>query len=160
ARGIDGEYIELQLEQLIDEVSKIFRQTLPESINLETHITADLWSVIGDPTQLNQVFMNLCLNARDAMPNGGNLVIRASNLCLSEIQSYMNSDVKPGPFVLISVEDTGDGIPAEVIDRIFEPFFTTKAVGKGTGLGLSTTLGIIKNHGGFINVQSEEGKGT
>jgi two-component system cell cycle sensor histidine kinase/response regulator CckA len=106
------------------------------------------------------VLMNLCVNARDAMPQGGRLLIRALNAHVSESLARGNPGARPGPHVLIVVEDTGSGIPPEIIDRIFDPFFTTKAPGKGTGLGLATTLGIVRDHGGFVQVQSEVGKGT
>jgi CheY-like chemotaxis protein len=114
----------------------------------------------GDATQLYQVLMNLCVNARDAMPNGGRLQIEAENLIVDEHYARMHVDAKPGPYVTVSIVDNGAGIPAHIIYKIFEPFFTTKDAGKGTGLGLSTVLGIVKSHGGFINVYSEEGKGA
>src|SRR5581483_3975240 len=113
-----------------------------------------------DPTQLHQVLMNLCVNARDAMPNGGRLKISIENVELDQIYADMNPDARAGRYILLSVEDSGSGIPAEIREKIFEPFFTTKEVGSGTGLGLSTTLGIVKSHGGFINLYTEPGKGT
>jgi CheY-like chemotaxis protein len=106
------------------------------------------------------VLLNLCVNARDAMPYGGKLVISARNLALDAQYAGLNPEAKPGPYVLIQVEDSGNGMPARVIEKIFDPFFTTKEVGKGTGLGLSTSLAIVKSHGGFIQVYSEQGKGT
>jgi len=116
--------------------------------------------VPGDPTQLHQVLLNLCVNARDAMPQGGTLILDVANRMLDEQYVAMNPDAKPGAYVCFSVTDTGVGIPADIIDKIFDPFFTTKEIGKGTGLGLSTTLAIIKSHEGFLNVYSEVGKGT
>ncbi len=137
------------------------KQTFSRAIEIRTDIpTRNLWTICGDATQLHQVLMNLCINARDAMPAGGILEISAKNLWIDENYVRMNIDAKVGPYVVISVSDTGTGIKSEVIERIFEPFFTTKEVGKGTGLGLSTVVGIIKSHGGFVKVLSEVGKGT
>jgi CheY-like chemotaxis protein len=116
--------------------------------------------VSGDSTQLHQVLMNLCVNARDAMANGGSLSISAENLLIDENYARMNLEAKEGPYTVVTISDTGGGIPREILDRIFEPFFTTKDVGQGTGLGLSTVLGIVKSHGGFVNVYSEVGNGT
>jgi CheY-like chemotaxis protein len=119
-----------------------------------------LWQVCGNATQLHQVLLNLCVNARDAMPSGGILKISTGNITLDENYTQMRPDVKPGRFVIITVSDTGTGIPPEVIERVFEPFFTTKEVGKGTGLGLATAIGIVKGHGGFIEVSSKVGEGA
>jgi CheY-like chemotaxis protein len=116
--------------------------------------------VLGDPTQLHQVLLNLAVNARDAMPTGGTLTITVNNAVLDEHYAAMHIEARPGRHVVISVQDTGTGIPPEVRDKIFDPFFTTKAVGKGTGLGLSTSRAIVKSHGGFITVYSEVGRGT
>ncbi|QKQ77766.1 response regulator [Nostoc sp. TCL240-02] len=160
ARGVEGKRITLQLRHIIVEVAKILKETFPKSIQISTDVLQDLWMVSGDSTQLHQVLMNLCVNARDAMPNGGNLSIYAENLLIDENYARMNLEAKEGPYIVITVSDTGVGIPKEILDRIFEPFFTTKDVGKGTGLGLSTVLGIIKSHGGFVNVYSELGSGT
>jgi PAS domain S-box-containing protein len=160
ARGVEGERIILQPRHLIREIVKIFKDTLPKSINVEFNTPENLWTVAGDITQLHQVLMNVCVNARDAMPQGGKLTIKAENVRIDESYARMNLDAKPGPFVLITISDTGQGIPSNIVDKIFEPFFTTKEHGKGTGLGLSTAMGIIRSHGGFINVYSEEGRGT
>jgi PAS domain S-box-containing protein len=160
ARGVEGKRINLQLRHIIVEVGKILKETFPKSIEISTDVPQDLWMVSGDSTQLHQVLMNLCVNARDAMPNGGNLSITAENLLIDENYARMNLEAKEGPYIVVSVSDTGVGIPREMLDRIFEPFFTTKDVGQGTGLGLSTVLGIIKSHGGFVNVYSEPGSGT
>jgi PAS domain S-box-containing protein len=160
ARGVEGKRITLQPRHLIVEVAKILKETFPKSIQISIDVLQDLWMVSGDSTQLHQVLMNLCVNARDAMPNGGNLSIFAENLLIDENYARMNLEAKEGPYIVITVSDTGVGIPKEILDRIFEPFFTTKDVGKGTGLGLSTVLGIIKSHGGFVNVYSEPGSDT
>ncbi|ODH01170.1 hybrid sensor histidine kinase/response regulator [Nostoc sp. KVJ20] len=160
ARGVEGKRITLQLKHIIVEVGKILKETFPKSIEISTDIPQDLWMVSGDSTQLHQVLMNLCVNARDAMANGGTLSISAENLLIDENYARMNLEAKEGPYIVITVSDTGVGIPREILDRIFEPFFTTKDVGQGTGLGLSTVLGIIKSHGGFVNVYSEPGSGT
>ncbi|TVP60258.1 MAG: response regulator [Nodularia sp. (in: Bacteria)] len=160
ARGVEGKRITLQIRHLIVEIAKILKETFPKSIEIHTDIPNDLWLVSGDSTQLHQVVMNLCVNARDAIPNRGTLNIAAENLVVDENYARMNLEAKEGLYVVITVTDTGVGIPQETLDRIFEPFFTTKPVGQGTGLGLSTVIGIIKSHGGFINVYSEVGNGT
>ncbi|MFN7948090.1 MAG: PAS domain S-box protein [Blastocatellia bacterium] len=160
ARGIGGERAAMQSRHLIREIVKILKETFPKSIEISFRLGEDLAMVNGDTTQLHQVLMNLCINARDAMPDGGRLTIEAENKVIDETYAQMILDARPGRFVMITVTDTGTGIPTEHLDRIFDPFFTTKEVGKGTGLGLSTVLGIIKGHGGFINVYSEPGKGT
>jgi PAS domain S-box-containing protein len=159
-RGVEGERTLLQCKHLIFEIQQIAKETFPKTIEITTIIPQNLWTISGDATQLHQVLMNLCVNARDAMPNGGILNITAENLLVDENYAKMHIDAKVGPYVVISVIDKGLGIPTEILDRIFEPFFTTKELGKGTGLGLSTVLGIVKNHGGFINVYSEEGRGS
>jgi PAS domain S-box-containing protein len=160
ARGIEGERIVLQPRHLIKEAVKILKETLPRSIAIRSSIKDDLWSVTGDATQLYQVLMNLCVNARDAMPDGGLLTIEAENITLDDNYARMHLEANPGQFVVIKVTDTGVGIPAQHIDKIFEPFFTTKEYGKGTGLGLSTAAGIVKSHGGFVDAYSEVGRGT
>lgn len=160
ARGVEGKRMTLQVKHLIREVVKIVKQTFPRSIEVCIDVAPDLWTVYGDSTQLHQVLMNLCVNARDAMPDGGSLTISAENLLIDENYARMNLDAKVGPYTVVIVADTGVGIPKEIIERIFEPFFTTKELGKGTGLGLSTVIGIVKSHGGFVNVYSEVGRGT
>ena len=159
-RGVKGERIILQPKHVITEVAKIVGETFPKSIELQTDVAKDLWTISADPTQIHQVLLNLCVNARDAMPDGGILTISAENVALDEDYARMHIDAKAGPYVAVCVTDTGTGIPANILDRIFEPFFTTKEFGRGTGLGLSTTLAIVKSHGGFINVYSETRKGT
>jgi len=160
ARGVEGERTILQTRHLISEIQQIIQETFPKSIKLYTNISPDLWTVFGDATQLHQVLMNLVVNARDAMPNGGSLRLVAENLVIEQNYAQMNLDAKVGPYLVITVSDTGVGIPTKILTQIFEPFFTTKEVGNGTGLGLSTVIGIIKSHGGFVNVYSEVGQGT
>ena len=159
-RGLDGEKHPLQVQALISEMVKMIGGTFPKDIIVESTIEPDLWMVLGDGTQLHQVLLNLCVNARDAMPDGGRLRLSAANLDIDASYASMLPDATPGPHVLVEVSDTGSGIPPEILERIFDPFFTTKEVGKGTGLGLSTVHGIIKNLGGLLNVISQAGKGT
>jgi two-component system, cell cycle sensor histidine kinase and response regulator CckA len=160
ARGIEGERVALQPKHLIKEIVKILRETLPKSIEISFQLPDNLWIISADATQMHQVLMNLCVNARDAMPEGGSIAIKAENVYLDENYARMHIEAKAGRFVVISVADTGPGMTAEVQSRIFEPFFTTKEMTKGTGLGLSTALTIVKSHGGFINVYSELHKGS
>ncbi|MFY9226360.1 MAG: PAS domain S-box protein [Blastocatellia bacterium] len=160
ARGVEGNRVVLQPKHFINELKKILDQTFPKSIQITSFVAKDLWPVVGDATQLYQVLLNLCVNARDAMVQGGQLSIRAENIFLDENYVKMYLDGKPGQYVLITVSDTGIGIAKDTIDKIFDPFFTTKEVGKGTGLGLSTVAVIVKSHEGFIEVYSELGRGT
>ncbi|MGJ8644714.1 MAG: PAS domain-containing protein [Luteolibacter sp.] len=160
ARGVEGEKNEVRLETLLREVEKFANDTFMKSIEVSLDISPDLRIVEGDVTQLHQVLVNLCVNARDAMQDGGRLKLSAENHVLDVHYVGMNIGTKPGPYVLIQVEDSGVGMSQEVMDKIFDPFFTTKDVGSGTGLGLSTSQAIIKSHGGFIRVYSEEGQGT
>ncbi|MBD2516624.1 response regulator [Nostoc sp. FACHB-973] len=161
SRGSVGNFKTLQVRNLISEIENIVKQTFSRAIEIRIDIpTQNLWNIFGDATQLHQVLMNLCINARDAMPDGGILGISAKNFWVDSHYARMNIDAKVGSYVMITVSDTGTGIPREIVDRIFEPFFTTKEVGKGTGLGLSTVLGIIKSHSGFVNVVTEVSKGT
>ncbi len=160
ARGIEGERKPIQMKHVIAEVERILTETFPKSIDIQTHVSPDLASICGDATQLHQVIMNLCLNARDAMPNGGILKIRAENVIIDEYYARTHLEARVGQYAVVSVSDNGVGIPPEHQMKIFEPFFTTKERGKGTGLGLSTALAIAKSHHGFINFYSEVGKGT
>ena len=159
-RGVAGERTLVYPAHVVREIKQIVHETFPKSVRVEFHSPDDLWPIIGDPTQIHQVLLNLCVNARDAMPKGGVLAIHMENVTFDEVYAGMNLEAKPGPYVCIKVEDTGTGIPKAIQDKIFDPFFTTKALGKGTGLGLSTTLAIVKSHGGFINYHSTPGKGT
>jgi two-component system, cell cycle sensor histidine kinase and response regulator CckA len=160
ARGVQGERITVQPKHLIKDIVKILTDTLPKSITIKFYIPDGLWVASADPTQIHQVLMNLCVNARDAMQMGGVLTIKAENITLDENYARMHLEAKAGKYVAITIADTGAGMTEDVTSRIFEPFFTTKDLGKGTGLGLSTALTIIKSHGGFINVYSEVGKGS
>lgn len=161
ARGSEGgERLPLQPRHLVKEVIKILRDTLPKSINIRFFIPDNLWTVAADPTQIHQVLMNLAVNARDAMAQGGTLTLKAENVLIDEDYAALHREARAGKFVMITVGDTGIGIVPENLEKIFEPFFTTKEVGKGTGLGLSTVAGIIKSHQGFVNVYSEPEKGT
>lgn len=160
ARGKEGERVPLNTIRLITDVSKIVRETLPHGVEIEVDVPRNVWAVVGDATQIHQVLMNLCLNARDAMPEGGRLSLAANNITLAKEDVWMIDGVQPGKYVQISVTDTGLGMNQELIDRAFEPFFTTKKDGLGTGLGLSIALGIVRSHEGFINVTSALGQGA
>jgi PAS domain S-box-containing protein len=160
ARGLEGERIEVQPKHLLKDLENIIKDTFPKDIRLHFVVPNDIWPILGDPTQVHQILLNLCVNARDAMPDGGSLIIGVENCVLDEQYAAMNIQAKPGPYVLISVSDSGTGIPPHLMDKIFEPFFTTKELHKGTGLGLSTVMAIVKSHDGVVNVYSEPGKGT
>ena len=159
ARGSEGERTTLQVGHLVREMEKIARETFPKSIRVRVDVAGDLWTVSGQATPLHQVLMNLCVNARDAMPAGGTLALRAENVVLDDATCRVNPGSSPGPHILLTVSDTGTGIEGEHLERIFDPFFTTK-VGSGTGLGLSTSSSIVKSHGGFMDVYSERDRGT
>ena len=160
AGGIQGQRSPVRMDELIAEERGLLEHTLPKSIQIQTAVDPHCPPVIGDPTELSQVLMNLCINARDAMPVGGTLGIEATSIRLDDSASHMHPDAQPGLYVLVKVSDTGCGMSHEVLDRIFDPFFTTKELGKGTGLGLATSQGIVKSHGGFISVYSEPGHGS
>ena len=160
ARGMEGRRVSVQLKYLVKDIVKVIAETLPKSISVVYKIAPDVRPISADPTQIQQVLMNLCVNARDAMPDGGTLTVSVENVMIDATAARINPEAQRGAHVLLSVSDTGTGMPADVKSRIFDPFFTTKEIGKGTGLGLSTSLTIVKSHGGFINVYSEEGNGT
>jgi signal transduction histidine kinase/CheY-like chemotaxis protein len=160
ARGIEGQRALIRPAQLLKEIQRIVRDTFPKSITVHVAVPDETWHLLGDPTQLHQVLLNLCVNARDAMPQGGKLQLSASNVEIDPQFAAMHSDAEPGSYVALEVVDNGVGIEPDIEGKIFEPFFTTKAVGAGTGLGLSTTLAITRSHGGFITVESALGKGT
>jgi two-component system, cell cycle sensor histidine kinase and response regulator CckA len=159
-QGVEGKPAITQVGHLLREIHSILRQTFPQTIELSTELPQDLWLIPADATLLHQVFMNLCVNACDAMPQGGTLSISAENLTIDENYARMNLDAQVGSYVVVTIADTGIGIPPQTLDRIFDPFFTTKEIGKGTGLGLSTVLGIVKSHRGFIKIDTEVGDGT
>ncbi|MFZ1057326.1 MAG: response regulator [Opitutaceae bacterium] len=159
-RGIEGERIVVDLGHIIREIEEIVHDTFPKPIQFSAVYPEEHSTVTGDPTQLHQVLLNLSVNARDAMPDGGKLTISLENATLDSTYAAMNPEAKPGPYVVVTVADTGGGIPKDIQDKIFDPFFTTKEAGKGTGLGLSTSLAIVKGHGGFITVHSELHRGT
>ena len=160
ARGRGGEFERLEVGALVKELEKMVRETFPKNISLESFLPRDLWSVRGNLTQLYQVLLNLCVNARDAMPEGGKLSFVADNVELDAAEAATIPEGQPGQYLSLLVSDTGTGMPPEVRAKIFEPFFTTKGEGRGTGMGLATVLRIVKSHGGFLRVESEAGQGT
>ncbi len=151
---------EIDVNGLLLEAAKLLRPTLGEQIEISPKLAADVWPALADPNQLSTAILNLALNARDAMPQGGKLMIETLNISLDHGYVSMNNDVAVGDYVMIAVSDTGSGIPAALLDKVFDPFFTTKEVGKGTGLGLSMVFGFVKQSGGHIKIYSEEGHGT
>lgn len=159
-RGVEGKRFALQVHHLLADIRQLVQQTLPRSIDVYADVPDNLWPVWGDPTQLHQVFMNLCVNARDAMPIGGTLQITAENLTLDYDSAQRHFQAQPGLYVRVTFTDTGTGMGPAVLNQIFDPFFTTKAPGQGTGLGLSAVLGIVDSHSGFIDVQSQVGQGS
>ncbi len=160
ARGVEGDRVPLEARHLIKEMEKIARETFPRTIQLQSRIGPELYMIAGNTTQLHQVLLNLCVNARDAMPSGGVLKLTAENVDLDQEFARMHPEAQPGQYLCMTVSDTGTGIAPDVQGRIFEPFFTSKGIGKGTGLGLSTVAGIVRSHKGFINLYSELGKGS
>lgn len=160
ARGVEGRRGPISPQTLVRDLRKIMTETFPKSVMVTTTVAPDVGDVLGDMTQLHQVLLNLVVNARDAMPQGGQLILEAHNEMLDESYAAMHPEARTGLHVVFRVADSGTGIPPEIIDKIFDPFFTTKEAGRGTGLGLSTAYAIVKGYGGFINVYSEVGKGT
>jgi len=159
-RGIAGERVTLNVDQILDQVLNMVKQGLPEGIDLERRTNGRSSLVSGDMNQLKQVFLNLCVNARDSMPSGGTLSLDVTHSVSDESLLEFYPEAEPGPYVVVKVSDTGKGIPEEDLDRIFEPFFTTREHGEGTGLGLSIAQGIVKSHNGHITVNSVAGHGT
>jgi PAS domain S-box-containing protein len=160
SRKVQSKQKPLNLNQEIVDVEKLLQRTIPKMIQVELRLTGDLWTVSADPVQIGQLIMNLAVNARDAMPEGGSLVISTQNVTLDGEFCRGHVGSRPGRHVLLSVSDTGQGMTKEVLARLFEPFFTTKGMGKGTGLGLAMVYGIVKGHDGYIECESEPGKGT
>ena len=161
ARGVEGERVLLQPKHLLAEMVKVMVQTFPKNIDIKNQFAPELWMVLGDATQLHQILLNLCVNARDAMsPDGGTLKVSCENVEVDQELASLNPGASLGPHVCFLVTDSGTGMTPEVMEKIFNPFFTTKEQGKGTGLGLATVIGIVKGHKGFLTLQSEVGVGT
>lgn len=160
ARGAEVERKPLRLEEVVAEVVAIVRETFPKGIDVAYAVESPLRAVVGDATQLHQVLMNLCINARDAMSGGGVLSVSARNLDLDDAGARTHLEARSGAYVVLAVEDSGSGMEPEIVEQIFDPFFTTKGPRSGTGLGLSTARSIVKAHGGFITVSSEPGRGS
>ena len=160
ARGVEGQRIPVNVKHLVRDLERVMRETFPKNLNIKVNLAPQIWTITGDPTQIHQVILNLCVNARDAMPDGGNLTISLQNTLVDDTYAAMNPGTKIGSYLIIEVEDSGCGMSSNVRERVFDPFFTTKELDKGTGLGLSTTLAIVKSHGGFIDLSSELGKGS
>ncbi|MGB0034027.1 MAG: response regulator [Candidatus Acidiferrales bacterium] len=151
---------DMDLNHTITETLSLLEKVIASNIEVRTNLAADVSVVRADPTQIEQVLMNLCINARDAMPNGGTLVIETNNTLFDEKYCTVHPFARPGHYAVLCVTDTGSGMDAATLDHIFEPFFTTKELGKGTGLGLATVYGVVRQHGGFVDVNSEPGTGT
>lgn len=159
-RSGEGRRITISVVSTLNELSNLLRETFPKNIRIETNYSESLTPVVGDSTQLHQVLMNLCVNARDAMPQGGLLRVSAENVFIDEKYAEANLNAKSGEYCCISVQDTGHGISKKIAGKIFDPFFTTKDIGKGTGLGLSISSAIMKDHGGLIERTEDQGKGS
>jgi len=160
AKGAEGARAPVQLARLVNEMEKLMEGSFPKNLQVVIKCDPKLPVVLGDATQLHQILLNLCVNARDAMPRGGTLTVEAKRMEVDAAYASSFPNAKPGHYVALRVRDTGTGIPPEIIERIFEPFFTTKGPDKGTGLGLSTVVGILKGHGGFLQVYSQPGQGS
>ncbi len=160
AQGVGGGHQLLEVKHILQETMSVITETFPKNIRLENFVPDDLWPIMADPTQIHQVLLNLCVNARDAMPEGGILRLRAENCLLDERAAKKIDGALAGAWLVLHVEDTGTGIPAEALEHIWEPFFTTKSADKGTGLGLSTVRGIVDHHRGFISLKTQNGRGT
>ena len=160
ARGAGTEISSFSPKQILNEIESIIKETFPKSIEINVSVNNETEMIIGDHTQIHQILLNLCVNARDAMPTDGKLTIQCNNFSLLVAHTVRGRIMKPGAYVVISVKDSGTGIPSDILEKIFEPFFTTKSVGKGTGLGLSTVQSILQNHNGFVEVESTVGSGT
>ena len=159
-KGAEGVHTKLNPQKIIKDVCRQLENIIPDNVHLHKRISDDITAVLGDATQLHQVLINLCTNARDAMPNGGELTLTAENTVVGRETAEEHSNAAEGAYVVFSINDTGAGIASSELDKIFEPFYTTKEIGKGTGLGLSISIGIVKGHNGFITVESTKGKGS
>jgi hypothetical protein len=159
-KGAEGVHTILNPQKIIKDVYRQLENIIPETIQLHKRISEDIAAVLGDATQLHQVLINLCTNARDAMPHGGELTITAEKTLVSKEMAEEYSNTAGGEYIVFGIGDTGTGIPPSELHKIFEPFYTTKELGKGTGLGLSISIGIVKGHNGFITVESARGKGS
>ena len=160
AKGVEGEHVSLLADRLLDEMENIVKGSFPKNIQLVVRCDPELPSVLGDATQIHQVLLNLCVNARDAMPRGGTLTLEVERREVDATYASSVPNARPGQYLMLRVSDTGSGMQTEILDRIFDPFFTTKGPDKGTGLGLSTVAGIVKGHGGFLQVYSHPGIGS
>lgn len=160
ARGKKEDRVLLEPTKIVYEICSLLHRTFPKTVSVTISASDDSWKIFSNETEFNQMLMNICVNARDAMPDGGTLTISVENIVIDDVYARMRADARAGRFVRITVEDSGTGIVPEIKDRIFDPFFTTKEIGEGTGLGLATVLEIIRNHDGFIDVYSEPGVGT
>jgi len=160
SRKVESKLRPMDLNNEIEQVSQMLERTIPKMINIESHLSEDIKIINADPAQIEQIMMNLGVNARDAMPNGGRLIFETENMILDEEYCKTHSGSKPGQYVKLSISDTGQGMDKEILKHIFEPFYTTKETGKGTGLGLAMVYGIVKSHNGYIMCYSEPGEGT
>ena len=160
SRKLETKFVPVNLNQEITQVQYLLSRTIPKTIKIELHLSGNLESIQADPSQIGQVLMNLGVNARDAMPDGGTLTIETANVQLDKEYCSSHLEAMPGSYVLLTVSDTGQGMDKKTLSHIFEPFFSTKEVGKGTGLGLATVYGIVKQHDGHIICYSEPGHGT
>ncbi len=160
AKGSEGKRVSVQVGHMLNEMRSIIEGSFPKNIRLQREGEFDPPTVRGDPTQIHQILLNLCVNARDAMPEGGTITMGTKVVEVDGSFSGVFTEATAGRYVVLSVGDTGVGMPPDVLDRIFDPFFTTKGPDQGTGLGLSTVVGIVKGHGGFVNVRSTQGEGS
>ncbi|MDA1353784.1 MAG: ATP-binding protein [bacterium] len=159
SRGVEGEKVQMQLKYLVHELDGFIRETFPKGVEVCTDVERDLWAILGDTTQIHQILLNLCVNARDAIDKTGTIELSVRNEMVAN-RSFMGRKLKDGPYICITVKDDGQGISSEIADKIFEPFFTTKEFGKGTGIGLSTVMAVVRNHNGYIEFDTDINKGT
>jgi signal transduction histidine kinase len=160
SRKVETKYVPVDLNQEVTSVRDLMSRTIPKTMNIDLHLKGNLKSIKADPSQIGQILLNLGVNARDAMPDGGTLSIETANIQLDEEYCSAHIDTTPGQYVLLTVSDTGQGMDKETLSHIFEPLYTTKETGKGKGLGLATVYGIVKQHSGHITCHSEPARGT